>query len=208
VTPGIVVIVPVRSIATGKSRLATVLDAPAREAFNEWLLEHTLDTLHAWRGTLASCAVVTPCDRVARIAAARGVHVLRERVDAGLNEAATLGRRHASASGAEKALVLACDLPLLTANALEALVLDAHEADVVIAPDESGTGTNALVLAAVEFEFCFGADSFPRHCAAAASRSLKLEVHRSRALAFDVDTPDDHACWRAISAADALKPMV
>jgi 2-phospho-L-lactate guanylyltransferase len=197
------VVLPVRGIADGKSRLAAVLDASARAAFNEWLLKRTLDALQAWRGGLDACVVVSACERAGAIARRYGAHVIDQ--SAGLNAAATLGARHAAERGASSVLVLPCDLPELDARALDALVDAAHGGDVTIAPDSSGTGTNALMMPArAAFEFRFGADSFARHCDVAAACGLSVVVHRSRALAFDVDTPADYARWKATAAKPVL----
>ena len=74
----IFVVVPVRGIATGKSRLSGVLDAAARAQFTTWLLERTLTAVGAWCGTLASCIVVSTCARVAEVSRTRGAMVLDE----------------------------------------------------------------------------------------------------------------------------------
>jgi 2-phospho-L-lactate guanylyltransferase len=201
VREALAVVLPVRGIAGGKSRLAPVLDAGERAAFNAWLLRHTLDVLRAWRGT-ENCVVVSACDDAIGIAAAFGAHCVREPPGAGLNAAAALGAAHASSLGRASLLVLPSDLPQLTAGALDALVCESRGADVLIAPDESGAGTNALLVAAhSRLEFRFGPKSFESHCRAAAALGLRVVVHRSPPFAFDVDTPDDYARWRTLSAA-------
>jgi 2-phospho-L-lactate guanylyltransferase len=153
--------------------------------------------------------VVSACADASDVARAQGVAVLEESESGGLNAAATLGARHAAAGGAASVLILPCDLPLLDALALDALAHDCQRADVTIAPDESGAGTNALVVpAAPPFEFGFGEASFERHTRAAAERGLTVAVHRSPGFAFDVDTPEDYARWRAIRGENAERPMV
>jgi 2-phospho-L-lactate guanylyltransferase len=200
------VVVPVRGIGSGKSRLAAVLDRQAHAAFNESLLTRTLSAVGDWRGSLDACVVVSACGRVHEIARAHGASVFEETASAGLNAAASAGARYAAEHGSASVLVLPCDLPLLDAGALAALVRDGQRADVTIAPDESGTGTNALIVpSAAPFEFCFGTNSFAGHCQAAAASGLTVAIHLSAAIAFDVDTPDDYARWTSQSTA---KPMV
>ena len=202
-------IVPVRGIAAGKSRLAPVLDEAARARFNEWLLTHTLGALRAWRGNLDACLVVSACERALAIAKSHGAQTLKEDGVSGLNAAARAGVRFAAARGATSALVLPCDLPDIDAEALAAFALDAKPGEVTIAPDQSGTGTNAIeVPADADLEFCFGSGSFARHAAAAAARGLGVVLHRSAALAFDIDTPDDYARWHAALGKGRAKPMV
>lgn len=203
------VVVPVRGVHTGKSRLAGVLDAAARAQFTTWLLERTLTAIGAWRGTLETCIVVSTCSRTAEISRLRGAMVLDDEGAGGLNAAAALGVRRACALHAASVLVIACDLPLLDAAALERFAAAAADADVAIAADRAGRGTNGVIVRCdTPFDFHFGEDSFARHSAAAAARGLALAVHRDDALAFDVDTPDDYARWLDIDGHGALKPMV
>ncbi|MDB5863974.1 MAG: cofC [Betaproteobacteria bacterium] len=192
------IVLPVRGLADGKSRLCSVLDADEREALNRWLLGHTLQVLDEWRGNPATCVVVSACERVLEIARASGADALKEDAPAGLNAAAAIGAAHALKRGAESLLVVPCDLPQLTPRSLDALLDDAGNADVVIAPDKCGTGTNAILVRSNGlFHFRFGAGSFALHLEGAATRGARVTVHRSPAFAFDIDTAEDFACWRA-----------
>jgi 2-phospho-L-lactate guanylyltransferase len=192
------IVLPVRGLAAGKSRLSTVLDSAQREALNRWLLERTLGVLGAWRGSLETCVVVSACERVLEVARVHGAQALKERAGDGLNGATALGVAHTRTHGASAVLVVPCDLPRLTAESLQALLDDAGGADLVIAPDKCGTGTNAIVVRTdLPFEFHFGERSFASHLAQASARGASAAVHRSDALGFDVDTPDDFARWCA-----------
>ena len=203
------VVLPVRGVVSGKSRLGEVLTASARESFNEWLIDHTLAAVRAWRGGLETCVVVSACERVLHIASASGADTLMEPAVSGLNAAASLGAQKAARLGATSVLVLPCDLPLLDASALEAFVLEGRGADAVIAPDKRGTGTNGLLVPAEEApDFCFGEGSFERHFAAATARGWRVAVHRSQALGFDVDTAEDYVLWAATNGEAAAKPVV
>ncbi|MCA1666730.1 MAG: 2-phospho-L-lactate guanylyltransferase, partial [Thermomicrobia bacterium] len=62
----------------------------------------------------------------------------------------------------------------------------------VLAPDYTGSGTNALLLAPPDaLPFRFGPNSFARHVAAAEQRSVPYAIARAPGIAGDVDTPDD-----------------
>ncbi|HET7158390.1 MAG TPA: 2-phospho-L-lactate guanylyltransferase [Burkholderiales bacterium] len=191
------VVVPVRGLAEGKSRLASVLTPAQRTALNRTLLAHTLDVLLAWRGELAQCIVVSGCERVLGIAREAGAVTLMEENASGLNAAVTLAKAHAARSGARRVLVLPCDLPSLTQQTLADFVERAAAADVALAPDLSGSGTNALIIGTAHaFEFQFGPNSFALHSRAAAAVGARLFVHRASELAFDLDTPADLERWR------------
>jgi 2-phospho-L-lactate guanylyltransferase len=192
-------LLPVHGMATGKSRLAAVLDAGARAALNRRLLMHTLEVIEEWRGDLAQCVVVSHCDEALACASAAGAQTLREPAGAGLNAALSFAAEDVVARGGVKLLVVACDLPCLSAASLRALTARAGAAgDAAIAPDRSGLGTNALALdAGGHNAFHFGEDSYARHRAALMRAGCRVTSHVCDELAFDLDTPQDHAEWLA-----------
>lgn len=191
------VVVPVRGLAEGKSRLASVLTPAQRIALNRTLLVQTLHVLQAWRGDLAQCIVVSGCERALGIAREAGAVTVIEAHASGLNAAVTLATAHAARSGARRVLVLPCDLPALTQQALADFLARAANADVALAPDLSGSGTNALIIGTAHaFEFKFGPGSFALHSRAAAAVGARVFVHRAPQLAFDLDTPRDLERWR------------
>jgi 2-phospho-L-lactate guanylyltransferase len=198
------VVLPVRGIGAGKTRLAGTLDAIERVRLNRYLLLRTLDVLGHWLGGLERCLVVSPCARALRLAAQQGAVALRQpHAHGGLNPALRLGVRHARQSGARRVLILPCDLPLVSVAALDALLaVERGEARVVLAPDCARTGTNALLLPAAHgFPLRFGADSFVLHRQAARARGWRLALCEHPALRFDLDTPQDLAVWRSAAAA-------
>ena len=191
-------LVPMRGIEHGKSRLAGALADARRERLNRWLLSNTLKVIEHWRGDLKHCAVVSPCAEALELAQRAGADAVRETTAAaGLNPALILGLMHALQKGAGKVLVLACDLPDLTVDALAALAAAAREPRcMALAPDKLGSGTNALLIAADSgVEFHFGEHSLTRHRAWAEARGFAVTLVDQPALAFDLDTPDDLALW-------------
>jgi 2-phospho-L-lactate guanylyltransferase len=88
-------------------------------------------------------------------------------------------------------IALATDLPLIAEADLSSLESAAAGEVVVIAPDRSGAGTNALALAPPDFTFHFGPNSFTRHVEEAERRGLQVRVLRTRGLSADVDGPAD-----------------
>jgi 2-phospho-L-lactate guanylyltransferase len=187
------VIVPMRGLAASKSRLAPVLDAAERVALNRALLERTLAVIGKWCGTTRRCVVVSPCTRVLALARTAGAVAAREGGrPVGLNRAAAVGVAQARARGAERSLILVADLPFLSEAALDALARAAAVHPIVVAPDRTGAGTNALAVeTGIDFDFSFGPKSFDAHRAAAEHAGLSPCVVRHRDLQFDLDTPED-----------------
>jgi 2-phospho-L-lactate guanylyltransferase len=186
-------VIPLRATPDSKSRLAGVLDAPARAALVDAMLARVLDAARGARnvshvGLMGTSRTVLPDD----------VTVLAE-PGGGLNSAAAAALTQVEAS---RLIIIHADLPLVTAQDIE-LLAAAPEGTIAIAPDRHGTGTNAISLplpAAKGFSFAFGPDSFARHKAEADRIGLRLEEVHSQGLARDVDEPDDLA-----DAADLLE---
>ena len=194
----LIAVLPVKPLAEGKTRLEAVLGAAGRRAFNRRVFMRTLGVAARQPGPDRTL-VVSRDEAVLALARAAGAHGVRE-TTTGLNRALDLARRHVLALGADALLVLPVDLPRLEVADVDAMIAAAREgAQLVIAPDEKADGTNALLLAAGDtFEFCFGDDSFKAHLEAARRSGIAVRVIDRPGLAFDVDTPADHARLRAL----------
>ncbi len=190
---GLWLIVPVKPLGEGKSRLGATLSVTARADLSRDWLAHVLATAVAWGGC-AGVAVVSRDPAVREQAAAAGAHAIgedsREARDT-LNAALEQARRWVIQAGATAALVLPADLPLLTVDDLARLTTVAPGAGMVIAPSHD-RGTNALLLCPPDaIPYAFGEDSFARHRALAAAAGVTVHVIHSATLALDVDYPED-----------------
>jgi len=192
------VVVPAKSFRRAKSRLEDALDAPARAALARSLLEHVLDAVADCDG-VTGVVIVTDGDDVEAVAHHRGLRCVRDAGEPPLRVAVDLGLGAARACPADAALVLMADLPWLSSGDVAALLAGLDHADVVIGPDAPHLGTNALALGSgVCMPTAFGrTDSFQEHVARATAVGLRVRVHDSPGVAFDVDTPAD---LRAMSA--------
>ncbi len=194
------VIVPHRGVNAGKSRLSAVLSDVARGKLNRWLLARTLGVVTQWLGDVHGaqrCIVVSPCEVTRALARKAGAVALPEQdATLDLNDALSQAAAYAAARGAQRLLVLPCDLPRMDVAALQALeAVPVAGADVVIAPDRHHAGTNALLVNAGVREFAFGADSYARHLAQGNARGARTAACVHAALAFDLDTVDDFVEW-------------
>ena len=190
-------LLPHRGVDAGKSRLAGCIDAPTRSALNRWLLERTIQVVGAWLGNTTRCVVISPCARTLALAREAGATALQELASAqGLNAALSQGAAHATATGAQRLLIMPCDLPSLDGDALDALSSQTDTAaEMAIATDRHGTGTNALLVGASMREFAFGVHSYARHAAQAVTLGMRVLPITHAALAFDLDTADDYLEW-------------
>ena len=187
-----------RGLATGKSRLAGVLDGGERAALNRLLLDRVLDAVGQAEGGLARCIVASACDDALSMAQRRGALHLRENIGTGLNAALEGARAWAIDHGAMSILTLAADLPDVDGAALHRLFAGVPADFTGVIADKHARGTNGLLLPAhVPLRFAFGEGSLARHVAALRDAGLPFRVWHDPALAFDVDSTADHAAWCA-----------
>ena len=190
-------IIPVKPLADGKTRLQDNLSPKARQILNRRLFDHVLKVTITAIG--AERTIVVSQDAVVlEKARACGAAAVQEKAGLGLNGALTLAAGHAIEHGADALLILPVDLPLLSTDDIAALQQKLVDGNIIIAPDETSSGTNALLISPPSIlGFAFGTGSFKMHIAAARRAGIEPIIIRRDSLAFDVDTPDDYARLRS-----------
>ena len=177
-------VMPLKSFANGKGRLATVLDAAMRER----LSRECADRVVAVAAGLP-VVIVTGNDDSADVrewAERRSLTCIGQ-VSPGLNGAVGDGVAWARRNGFDIAVVAHSDVPLATD--VSSFIDDGN---VVIVPDTTHDGTNLLVLpTAAEFTFHYGPGSFKQHVDEAMRRGFVPRVVVSDEWSCDLDTPDD-----------------
>lgn len=174
-----VAVIPVKSFALGKQRLAGTLDPGVRARLARGLADHVATTA-AEAGALP--LIVTADSRVAEWATRSGFPSIAD-PGKGLNAAAESGVAWAGRS-ASRWVVIHADLPLLRVSDFASLTAESPH-QTVIAPSSDG-GTSAIAGLGPA-RFAFGVSSFHRHLRIAAD---PVVVTRP-GLLLDVDSPDD-----------------
>jgi 2-phospho-L-lactate guanylyltransferase len=187
-TPAASIVIPVKGITSGKSRLGGVLSPDERAELNRYLAVHTLEVAKdAARATGATTNVylLSPDPAYAEICMSYSVLFLRQSstgLNAGLTEAAK-GLPDC------RTVFLVSDLPELATEDIFPL-LDVP--GIGLAPDEAQTGTNAISVPRPDtLPFHFGPLSAHLHSQSALETGLPFEVIRRAGLAFDLDTQAD-----------------
>lgn len=189
------IVVPIRSLTDGKTRLSPVLDPAERSALTREMLERVV---RAALGTVsrANVVVISPdqsaLDEVAQIDA--GIWgLLQDPTAPGLNPALDQAAAAVRATGGSTVLILPADLPLVSSGDIDNLLR--RDAPVVIAPDRHGMGTNALMVRldafGESFSFQFGEGSYGKHHDEAHRLGVDAMTAVSLGTSFDLDTPDD-----------------
>jgi 2-phospho-L-lactate guanylyltransferase len=193
-------VVPVKTVARAKTRLAGVLTPDERALLCQAMLA---DVLHALRGAsrLDRVVVVTADTVLAVQARAQGAEVLPEerlgqQAPVGQNVALEAAVTYCQGQGAGGLLVVSADVPLLRSEMVDRLLCQGMRGDgvprLLLAPSSEGTGTNALFQRPPGvIPFLFGLNSLQRHQRAAREREILTDLFEARELALDIDTPAD-----------------
>jgi 2-phospho-L-lactate guanylyltransferase len=193
-------ILPMKTFGEAKQRLDEELQPGPRRALAEAMFCDVLVALR--RANAIDQVLVVSSDHGAqRIAGGYGAMVLEE-PDSGHSDAATQGVREAIELGADRALLVPGDCPLLDPAEVDELIArPAPARSALIVPDRHGTGTNALLLTPPDsMAPSFGPGSCARHAAEAEAAGIAGEIVTVASLALDVDTPDDLATVQATLA--------
>jgi 2-phospho-L-lactate/phosphoenolpyruvate guanylyltransferase len=187
------VIVLIKDLDLAKQRLGAVLDPKARKELARRNAELAIQAATAGDQRL----VVAGSREVAVIAEHMGAEALLEPRQEGQNAAAMRGIAHAMKRGAHAVVLLSSDLPLVTSQAVrELLEVGGRVAPpaAVAVPAVGRGGTNALYLNPPDaITLHFGADSLTAFRSEAEANSVNFEIHKSEAMALDLDEPADLA---------------
>ena len=191
--PRVVAIIPIGGLEGAKSRLGGTLDAEERRDLVDDLFYRTVRAALDTPG-ITETLVISPDREALEQATFLGARTLRQRSQ-GLNQGLGEARDDAIAGGADAILVLPIDMPLVSPEAIGALLAPLSVVGerplVVLAPDRHLRGTNALLLAPPDaIRFAFGGDSRSAHASCAAENGARY-VELDGPLALDIDTPDD-----------------
>lgn len=184
-------VVPVKALASSKSRLAPG-DRAAIEHLSLAMMGDVLEALLRV-DALDRVGVITPDPTVATAARDLGAEaILRD--DPGLNAAIETGARMLTSSAADAVLVVLGDVAAATAEDLASLLGSADTPGVALAPSRDG-GTSALLRDPRDvIPACFGPDSAKRHREAAERAGVPFVERALPSLAIDLDvTADAHA---------------
>jgi 2-phospho-L-lactate guanylyltransferase len=186
------VLIPVKSFAQSKTRLSPRFSAEARAALAAALCADFF----------AMIADVTGTDRVfvasresQALERARGYgwETIAETEQISESHSVDAASRICAAQGVSALLRIPMDLPLATADDIDALLSKAEASpSAVLIPSWDGTGTNALLRSPPTlFPSHFGPNSFALHLEEAKAHSAQVKVLRNPRIERDVDEWQD-----------------
>ena len=195
------IVVPVKDLASSKSRLSAVLSPSERADLVLAMLHDVLCAL--------SCRpenrvwVVASDNAVIQLARRFGAQTLREDRAKGYNCAVELGL--SSVASDCPVAVIPADLPLMTSEEFAALIEPAVQVPTVrLVPSRDRNGTNGLFMSSKELlRPSYGYGSFEIHRTAAIGAGAHTQVLELPGIAHDIDVAADLADFRIVGHSGA-----
>jgi 2-phospho-L-lactate guanylyltransferase len=185
------ILVPVKSLANAKQRLASVLDQPTRTQLAQAMLLDVLESLRTWTNR-PDISIVTSDPFAHELARRFEFQIIPDNTNRSETDAIEMATRFCESRGVDSTLVIPGDIPLITASDLEQILEAAPDQGSVLVPAADGRGTNAAWRRpAGLFPLRFGNDSFKPHLAAARATQKPCVVLSLPGIALDVDNPAD-----------------
>jgi len=190
------ILIPVKTFASAKQRLSSILSPEEREALAEAMFRDVLDQAVSSRA-VASVFVITTDPKAARLACAQGAEWIREESQQGETEAVNLALAELKRHGVPSVLIIPADIPLLRSSDLEFLLERAESAGAApvsgfVVPSRDHDGTNALLLSPPDLiSPRFGKNSFSRHLSCLAARGVPYKMVENKNIGLDIDEADD-----------------
>ncbi|MEM2113173.1 MAG: 2-phospho-L-lactate guanylyltransferase [Candidatus Nitrosocaldus sp.] len=184
-------IIPVKSLARGKSRLATLLSMEERINLSIAMLRDVLGCLCS-SPYIDSVIIVSSDSIIKGIAKEFNTVLVEDAYEQGVNSAVALADHVASRYDAS--VVLPHDIPLI--NAFDVSMLYAsmlkHVRCVVITPSSRLDGTNILLRRPPNvIKTHYDEDSYILHVREALTSDARVKILLSKRLMFDIDELDD-----------------
>lgn len=198
------ILIPVKSFAESKKRLADHYSAADRAALAAALCEDFFRTVTQVTG-IDDVFVVSqePC----ALAWARNNRweTIVETVQISESHSVDAASRTCAEQSVDALLRLPIDIPLMTPHDIEALFRQAEDAStMVIVPSRDGTGTNALLRSPPNlFPSHFGPGSFARHLDEAKRCGARVHIMRNPRIELDIDEIDDLRALAGLPRSDS-----
>ena len=187
---GIEAIVPLKSLSSTKQRRAGVRSEVARQSRVMAMADDVLSQLRS-HPEIDKASIV--CGEGWSVAQFADPHLCLWQESAlavkGLNSALTAALTKAEC---ESVLLIHGDLPFLQRVDITRVISAASRVDVVLCPDQTSIGTNALLMPRdTPLALSFGERSFARHREAAMTLGASWEAVQASGIATDIDSPED-----------------
>ena len=191
------ILIPMRSINDGKTRLSNILPPESRVKLIKLLLTQLLEKLKTLKVEFplifSDILVITPCDEVEKISKAFDIIILKEQNLSGLNSALMKGLSWSLENFYDSSLIIPGDIIDPNSEDIKKILeIGKNSPESVIICPSSDFGTNALFLTLpTKIKLQFGPNSFFEHQKEATKRSIETIIAPLDSLKDDLDTGKD-----------------
>ena len=191
------ILIPMRSLNEGKTRLSNLLSPNKREKLIKLLFTQLLKKLKTLKNQspliFSDILVITPCEEVEKISKDFQVLVLKEQSLNGLNSAVKKGIYWSSENLYDSSLILPGDIiDPETEDIKKILDMGRKSRNSMVICPSTDFGTNALYLSLpTRLNFKFGPNSFFEHQKEAKKISIRSIIAPVDSLKDDLDTGKD-----------------
>ena len=195
-------VIPVKRFSAAKLRLAPILNAGERAELARTMFEDVLDTLKQCEDVVSEIIVVTSDFDAAASARHRGLTVVLDEPECGINAAITHAIDTISPVADSGLVVIPSDIPQVSRTAVAraaAAIEKSPSLAIVEAADDGGTNLFALrPIGAVPP--LFGQRSFALHRSAALRAGIPVQTLRIPELSLDIDRPANLKAFLALGS--------
>ena len=191
------ILIPMRSLANGKTRLSKLLSANSRAKLIKLLFTQLLEKLKTLKCEFplifSDILVITPCNEVEKISKKFDVKILKERNLNGLNSALSRGLSWSVENFYDSSLIIPGDIIDPDSEDIKKILeMGKNSRDTMIICPSTDFGTNALfVTLPTKMDMKFGPNSFFEHQKEAAAQSIRTIIAPLDSLKDDLDTGKD-----------------
>jgi 2-phospho-L-lactate guanylyltransferase len=186
-----ILLIPFKSLATAKQRLAEALDQRQRSQLAEAMLR---DVMTATAGVLGriDVALVTGDSRAQAMAREFGFAIVEDTRNQSETAAIETATAWCEQHGYDTTIVVPADIPLITGDELHRVLDAAPDEGAVFVPAYDRRGSNCILRRpAAIIPLRFGNDSFLPHCEAMKRTGKELIILEMPGIGLDIDNPHE-----------------
>jgi 2-phospho-L-lactate/phosphoenolpyruvate guanylyltransferase len=186
-----ILLIPFKSLATAKQRLAEALDASQRSQLAEAMLRDVMTAAAGVKDRI-DVALVTGDAHAEMIARELGFIVIEDARNESETAAIEMATAWCEQQGYDTTIVVPADIPLIAADELRRVLDAAPEEGAVFVPAYDRRGSNCILRRPASIiPLRFGNDSFLPHCQAMEKSGKELIILEMPGIGLDIDNPHE-----------------
>ncbi len=186
-----ILLIPFKSLATAKQRLAEALDAGQRSQLAEAMLRDVMAAAAGVKDRI-DVALVSSDVQAQEIAKDLDALLIEDTRNEGETEAIEMATAWCEAQGYDTTIVVPADIPLIAAEELHRVLDAAPEEGAVFVPAYDRRGSNCILRRPPSIiPLRFGNDSFLPHCEAMKKTGKELVILEMPGIGLDIDNPHE-----------------